>query len=269
MVFWQKVDFLAYMEANSPLKTKFNLNIDDLSPAISELDSFWCLNKMFAKNKGMKADAFIIPNWAGSWDIRNHSWWIQGVKNLLKLHNLNLCLHGYEHDLRDRRVSEFSGKNTNECVKILQASMDILDKVGLPYEKSFRPPRWHVTDYLLEACAELDINMVYVAWSTSPFKLWRLGLDTVYNNLYHSNSRFFPSESHIGDDRHKIWAAFTNQVICHAHFGSNAYDTLRSRRITFPISDLIPENAEYIYLCEAVSFRKVMENADSTIQALC
>jgi hypothetical protein len=269
MVFWQKPAFLAHMELNSPIKTKFNFNIDDLSPAIAESDSLAPMFKMFTENKGLKIDAFAIPKWMGHWDIRDYPTWIENVKNLVDMYNLRLCLHGFEHDLRDGRVSEFTGMNTQQCVNILTSAMKVFVEVGLPICKVLRPPRWYMTDYLLEACSELGIDLVCVAWSTAPRRLWNHGLDTVYSNLYHSNSPNFPSDSQASDERHNVWADFSNQVICHAHYGRDAYDSIRNKRIKFPIRSFIPQDAEFIHLQEAVPFRKVMENADPTVQALC
>ena len=227
MVFWQNKQFMKFLIENRDKKTVFNLNIDDLTPYITDcVDALFHAYYLFPE---IKIDAFIIPNYFGEYDIRKYPLWVEQIKHLVKYKGLNLCLHGYEHDFgNDKNGTEFAGLTEKQCFERLRKGANILKEVGLKIDpKVFRPPRWRTSSNLLRAARKLGFEIICPSWREKPRRIWSYNLDVIYNNFYYVNNPIYPTEGDIGKEVFRNWYRFTNQIVCHAHFGDLAYDCFR------------------------------------------
>jgi len=261
------------MADNKAEKKFVNLNIDDLSPAIEMPLSIDVLFKLAVKYKGIKIGAFIIPDWRGVCDVRKYPAWLETVKSFQKRYGLRLYLHGFNHDFDNDVVSEFSDKSKLECLDIMKKSIDFWDKVDLEVDyKVFRPPRWAISNNLLDACAELGIKIVGVNWKTPPSKLWSRGMDVVYSNTYYSMSPMYPTNFKRNSHQLKTLYEFGPDIVIHAHFGSKAYDSVSRRRL-FMVEEnekkWFASGLKFIHYDEATTFGEALKNADTSIQAAC
>jgi|3_EtaG_2_1085321.scaffolds.fasta_scaffold43699_2 hypothetical protein len=270
--FWQTPEFLEFLTKGKVEKTRYNLNVDDLSPAIPRKESTDILFKLFKLYPGLKVDAFVIPDWRGEACVKDYPGWIQEVKTLVDMFDLRLHHHGLNHDFNQGFRTEFSDKSITECEDIIIKAVEVWSKVGLDVGMEvFRSPRWVSSTNLLDACKNLGFKIIGLNWRQHPAEVWKRGMDVVYSNFYYANTPTYPSGKAKDKDLHQLWSDFSNERICHAHFGHLGYDALRKRvdNTKVDIRDMILYGADYVYLEEATSFREVVKNANPAVQAAC
>lgn len=139
---------------------KFNLSLDDFSPhpraGLNFESIHWC-DKLIERYPDIKIDLFIPVRYkrlsdktAYCLDI-GQTEWCQRVQEFVKRANYSVCPHGVNH-MREAN-KKYPASNNDEFQYIdevtAQAKLGVIyyifDKVGIKYDKVFRPPGWKLS----------------------------------------------------------------------------------------------------------------------------